>query len=43
LQKGSEGEGHIITEGSLEDVARNRKSFTGQALGAVLSGSNAAN
>ena len=34
---GAEG-GHIVAEGTPEDVARVKKSFTGQALAAVLNG-----
>ena len=34
--EGGEGGGRIVAEGSPETVARSRKSYTGQALRAVL-------
>jgi excinuclease ABC subunit A len=34
--EGGEAGGRIVAQGTPEDVARNRKSFTGQALAAVL-------
>jgi excinuclease ABC subunit A len=36
--EGGEGGGRIIAEGTPEAVARNRKSYTGQALRALLNG-----
>jgi excinuclease ABC subunit A len=40
--EGGEGGGHIVAEGTPEQVAKNKKSYTGQALRAVLNG-NASN
>jgi excinuclease ABC subunit A len=36
--EGGEGGGHIVAEGTPEIVAKNKKSYTGQALRAVLGG-----
>jgi excinuclease ABC subunit A len=36
--EGGEGGGHIVAEGTPETVAKNKKSYTGQALRAVLGG-----
>ncbi len=36
--EGGEGGGRIVAEGSPETVARNRRSYTGQALRDVLNG-----
>jgi len=38
--EGGEGGGRIVAEGTPEDVARSKKSFTGQALAAVLNRSH---
>jgi excinuclease ABC subunit A len=36
--EGGEGGGRVVAEGTPEEVAKNKKSFTGQALKAVLNG-----
>jgi len=36
--EGGEGGGKIVAEGTPEAVAKNKKSYTGQALKAVLNG-----
>jgi excinuclease ABC subunit A len=41
--EGGEAGGRIVAQGKPEDVARSKKSFTGQALAAVLNGENLAN
>jgi len=41
--EGGEGGGRIVAEGSPEAVARNRKSYTGQALRSVLNGNGIKN
>jgi len=38
--EGGEAGGRIVGQGTPEEVARNKKSFTGQALAAVLNGSH---
>jgi len=34
--EGGEGGGHVIAEGAPEDIARNKSSYTGEYLKAVL-------
>ena len=36
--EGGEAGGRIVAEGTPEEVARSKRSFTGQALAAVLNG-----
>jgi excinuclease ABC subunit A len=38
--EGGEGGGRIVAQGTPEQVARNRKSYTGQILARALNGAN---
>jgi excinuclease ABC subunit A len=38
--EGGEGGGKVVAEGTPEAVAKNKKSYTGQALKPVLNGHN---
>ena len=40
--EGGEGGGRIVAQGTPEQIARNKKSYTGQILAQALNGSNAA-